>query len=276
MFLSIHALGVGSVKTAIPPQQSFSSIKLYGSGYFDELHAQKVILTDEQILSINTNQVWGINTLLLANFENELEAGNLKNNDLPITHWRIKRKLPEELLYKLIAEISYSDIESFYIDYTVKNKVEYEYLVYPVSNGIEGNPIGGIGMSEFWGWILSDGETTYNFDLEINSEDIRVIQDMKLFSNFSKYPAFSFGDQEYREGVLTTMPYELNGNKIDVSLNVLENLRSFINNKQTKILKNPKGEIMNVVTSDFSYKYLDQIGEQPYRISFRFTEVAEV
>jgi hypothetical protein len=72
------------------------------------------------------------------------------------------------------------------------------------------------------------------------------------------------------------MPYTWNGNDIDMSFSLLKEIEDFVSDGQTKILKSTKGDIWKVKTSDFDYKYMDNIGEQPYTISFKFKEVEAV
>ena len=53
-------------------------------------------------------------------------------------------------------------------------------------------------------------------------------------------------------------------------------LKTFINNEETKILRNGSGQVMEVYTSNFNFKYYDQIVEnnqQPYTITFEYIQV---
>lgn len=273
MLLSYSVLGDAELNTAIPPKKEYSTIKFSGECILDNIHVQNVELDDQTILNIETEQQWGVNTIFLANFEDTLEAGNLQNSDMPITHWRIYRKKSDEQLYTLLAEIPFDKAVSEYIDYTPGNQIEYEYKVHPVSNGTEGNPIAGISMADFFGWILTDGNTTYTFDMEVETENIQSIIDLKQYENNTQYPAFRFGNRQYDKGVLRTIPGTINGNIIQQTAEDLENLKTFINNKQIKTLKNSKGQVWQVITHDFNYKFMDKTSDQIAIISFAWTQV---
>lgn len=281
MFLNYNILGISDVSNSIPPKKEYNKTVLLGAAEFDNVHVLNYELDDETIKSISTEQTFTENTIFLANFENTLEAGNFTNNDVPITSWRIYRKKTNELLYKLLKEILKVPGSSFYIDYTAQSGVEYNYQVFPVSNGIEGNGTSGGGIMTFdYGWILSDQDEdiVYTFDIELETSDIQTLQDYKKYDNYSQFPSFSFGQKKYREGSLTTMPLTINSNNIDyeTTVDTLNNLRDFINNKEQKILKNSKGEIFLCSTYDFSHKYLDKIGDLPFTISFKFTEIGTI
>ncbi len=272
MLLSISCLGRSGLITATPPKQTFTNIRFVGSCHLDNIHAQNVILTDSYIEDITDEETYEINTLFLANFEDSLEAGNLSNSDLPITHWRIYRKKEGETLYTMIAEIPALPTESRYYDKLAQNKVEYDYEIKAVSSGIEGDGILGNGVVDFYGWILSDIEvdTMYKFDVEVESSDIRVMRDMHRYDNYSEKPAFSFGKKKFKEGSLKTIPLSYDSN--ECTLETLDALGDFIDNGEVKILKNTKGEVFYVITYDFRYKYADQTSEQIYTITFSFAE----
>jgi hypothetical protein len=272
VLLSLGCLGFGGLITAFPPKQIFSDIRFIGACHIDNFHVQNIELSDADIESITDEQVYGMNTIMLANFEDSAEAGNLINDDLPITHWRIYRKKEGESLFTLIGEVPISSIESKYLDVLAVNQVPYDYEVKAVSSGIEGDGIEGDGMVDFYGWILSDIESDilYRFDIEIESSDIRVLRDMHRYDNYSEKPAFSFGKKKYKEGSLTTMP--LSYDSLECTLETLNELEAFINNGEVKMLKNTKGELFYVVTYDFRYKYTDETSEQIYTITFSFAE----
>lgn len=223
-------------------------------------------------------QTWDdFNTIFLANFENTLEAGNLTNSDLPITHYRIYRKETGEGLYTFLDEIAFNPDQAIYIDYTAVNGVQYDYGVRSVSSGTEGQLIQGVGIVDFSGWILQNesGTILYNFDIEIESGNIQTVINMHKYENNTKYPVVAFGNMNYQEGSLQTLPLSINGNDYEQSIDYLETLRNFINNGEVKILKNSKGSIWKIVTYGYSYKLMDKTIEQYATISFSFTEVGE-
>lgn len=293
MLLGVSPLSVGVMQTAIPPAKSYNQVQFIGECTLDNIHLIKKILTDEEIKYINTTtltlpgiagyflgseQKWdSFNTIFLANFENTLEAGNLTNSDLPITHYRIYRKETGESLYTFLDEIAFNPEQAIYIDYTAVNGVQYDYGVRAVSSGTEGQLIQGVGIVDFSGWILQslDANTLYNFDIEVESGNIQTVINMHKYENNTKYPVVAFGNMQYEEGSLSTIPLTINGNDYTQTSDYLETLRSFINNGEVKILKNSKGSIWKIVTYGYSYKLMDKSIEQYATISFSFVEVGE-
>lgn len=267
--------GVTPVASAIPPDVSYDTIKIYGEAYIDELAVSNIDCGD---LNSKAQIEWETYRILLAHFDNSLEAGNFTNSDLPITKWRVKRRKVGETLFKQLAEIPKIDGISFYIDNTAKSGVSYEYAIFAVSNELESNPIRGIAMTEFFGWILSNtsGTTSYLFDVEVTTDSISVVKKFHTYENNTTYPVISSHQQKYKQGSITTIPYEYNNDVFTVDNTILNALETFINNEETKILRNGSGQVMEVYTSNFNFKYYDQIVEdnqQPYTITFEFIQV---
>jgi len=277
LILGLDSLLLNSFSSSIPDKKIYNIFEVRGNSTIDNLHLKNIEVLDADIISSTTEEIYGVDTLLLANFENTLRAGNYLALSKPIDKWVIKRKKVGEFSVKTLGSVDSTTFE--YTDYSQGNKQQYEYQVYPVDiDGTEGLAITTITSSDFYGWFLSDLNNTvvYKFDMEVNSDSIAINIDKKMYENFTKYPVFRTGKRKYHSGGLETIPYELNGVDINISLELLKLLEDFINNEDTKVLRNSKGEIFYVQTSDFNYKYMDNIAEQPYTISFKFTEVAEV
>lgn len=281
MLLSYNVLGSALTSRALPLKRGYSTVKFLGNSTVDDIHAQNDVLTNSEILGITTERTWNLDTLFLAQFENTLEAGNLTNLGLPITSWRIKRKKPSDSLYTQIAEIPFSNFQSFYYDYTMENNQEYTYAIFPTSNGTEGTGLEATGMSDFFGYTLTEytstsaTPTSFLFDADLETSDITTKQDYKIYENgYTAKPAFRFGTREYIDMEITTMPYSINGEEIVVDSTLLQSIRAFINNKEPKVLNHSSGiTYAKVITTDFRVKYMDKIESQPYQISFRITEV---
>jgi hypothetical protein len=267
---------------AYPSAKTYSKVTFKGISTVDNAHLQRVELTSSQMTTASqSQQQFGANTIFLFDFENNYEGGNYTALAAPIASYNIKRKKPDDLLYTLIDTVTQGSLTEFK-DMSAKNKFTYDYAVYPVAAtplaGIEGQPILGSGELDFFGWILSDidNTTSYKFDMEIESDSIKTTQDMKLIDTYTQYPVSSFGLRKYDRGRLNTMPYSLSvdGLTYTIDITLLTALKTFINDRQMKILRNTLGNIWKVVTDQFDYKYEDKIADQPYRISFEFTEVA--
>ena len=230
---------------------------------------------------------YGENTILYTGFNETLECGSLVTTiDYPLTAYKIRRKEVGDSLNPLLTTIT--DItKNTFVDYTCPNNKLVVYTVTPYfSSGlenIEGRGLssdeGGIKLS-FGGWILSSGiEATptisYTFSMENESDEIKVVTDYKKYDTYNTYPTFRWGNRIYKEGALKTIPYNyitLTG-QYEITVDLMEAIKTFVNDKNVKILRTPSGEVLSVCTYDFSYKYMDKIAEQPFEIKFSFTEV---
>jgi hypothetical protein len=289
MFLGVQVFGNCVFNNTIPPKSQQNKITFYGDCVLDGIHLQNTEISDSEILALNSEELFfNINTILLANFEHTLECGNLYDSVYPVQSLRIRRIGENESLNKIIAEVPYDSLDvnnMKYIDYTPQNRKNYTYTISPMvlkdGTVYEARGCEGVGLVDFYGWTLSSIEATptqYKFDLEIESDNIEVVTDFKKYDTYGIYPIFRWGNRNYRESALKTIPYSYTAltDTFDIDTTVLNNIKSFINDKNTKVLRNAAGEQFNVVTHDFSYKYFDTIQDQPFKISFRFTEVADV
>jgi len=310
---SYSAFNEGVLSNAVPAKTTYKKLTVYGDCVVDQLHGQSREIDDADLIDkydAVSAETWDDDyTLFLANFEDTLEAGNvLTGLEQPITSYQIRRQnryayydfLTSEddyfhttegfdfllevdggsSLNPLLVEISDPTVSTFK-DYTAKNYLEYIYTVYPVYQDLIGQGIedsqGGIALS-FWGYTLTDTVSstptiTYIFDTELESDSIKLNRGFKVFENHTQYPSVRYNNRKYRSGRLSTMPLDQN---LAPSNSDLQTLIAFLEDGTEKNLRTPSGDIMRVVTSNVSYKYLDRIADQPYNIEFDFIEVDSI
>ena len=258
---------------------AYNKVIFTGKVLLDNVHAQNITLTETQINAIvsSTPQTWGTDTSFIADYENTLEAGNVISS-APITGWRLKRKLSSESIFTTLKDFSKSTLS--YIDKTSRNNKSYTYSLFTLSSNGEGYGLETSATPNFWGWFLIDPttNTSYKFDAMNQTDSIPVNIDMKVYNNYTQYPTISYGKAKYRTGKLTTMPYNYSDETGDytIDIDLLNNLKDFINNNNKKVLKNALGEIFYVETYNFSHKFMDETKEQIYTISFDWLEVDTV
>lgn len=207
----------------------------------------------------------------LANFEQTLRAGNVSSD---IESFRLKRIASDGSLYNTLSDFDIT--EHSYIDRSLRNNITYTYIL----NSIDGDGNEGLGTTftaslDFYGWFLFDSSNIYKFDLENSSDSINTNLDFNIYNNYTTYPTVGFGSRNYRTGKLNTIPYTYNTTSLsyEFTFDLLEEIKSFINNKTVKYIKNTKGEILKIVTSNFNYKYNEVVVNKPYTISFDWVEV---
>lgn len=290
MFFSVNAFHTTALTNKVViANRVYDKVNLMGNGVFDAVHLRKRVLSEQEVLDIETKEIYGIDSIFVANFEGNLEAGNYTSLSKPISKWRVRRKKVGSFTPNLLKDLDVSNTS--YIDYLQANRTSYEYQISPVSSdGTEGVPLLTITESDFFGWFLCsiDNQTVYKFDMSIESESIALNMDRKLFEGFTKYPVTRTGKRKYHSGGLKTMPYKFHKggiyewyalpysvahNRTDNDL--LREVEDFISNGEPKILKNTSGDLFKVQTSEFSYQYMDVYDEQPYTIDFKWTQVGD-
>jgi hypothetical protein len=144
-------------------------------------------------------------------------------------------------------------------------------------DGREGNGGRDTGTLNFFGWAISDLATLqcYVFDMSIESGNIDINDDVKVYDNYQEFTVTSKGLRKYKTGSLKTIPYSYVSatDTYTIDKDLLDDIINFLNNDNSKILRNTAGEIMEITTSGASYQYMDYIEDQPYTISFKFTQI---
>lgn len=231
----------------------------------------------------NSKQSWQIDTILLAQFLSNLEAGNVSLGGLTIDKWKIKKRRVDSTNIQGLATLTLGVNENFsYIDTAIKPQILYEYQVLPMSGDIEGQPVTIQTSISFDYWWLSDATGTtnesYPFFAGINAglqvSDISVNKQRFVYDDtFNKYPIVSYGEQEYKSGTITAALIDI---FMEVSVGYRNSVLKFINNGLPKILRNPDGDIWKVDTYTCAYNRLQELKEPVSTISFSFMEVGKV
>lgn len=294
LFLSYNMLSEGILNDTLPARQEYSYLEFNDSNSslkIDALHVQDYEIDDDTILAVDSEESWNMHSIILGNFENTLESGSIVVSiPYPLTNYIIRRKEVGGSLNPILTTLDYDRDLVTYTDYTPRNNVNYIYTLSPYySDGSDSGYIEGRGLTNnqeigdkvsFWGYTLSDVASTpttqYLFDMEIESGEVNVVTDFKKYDNYTQFPTARFGNRRYKEGSLRTIPYTFNSgtDTYTIDITLLDEIEAFINNKGTKLLRNPAGEAIYCITTNFSYKYNDKIPEQPYTINFSWIQIA--
>jgi hypothetical protein len=225
------------------------------NGIYDEIKIDNKIISNDK-----TKEAWGISTILLSKFENNLNGGNVDFTGLSISKLRLKRRKLEDLNgWWSIAEVPYKDENQFsfeFFDNFNESDQQYEYALVPIlDNGTEGNYITNTVLSEFDGAFIVD--KNYNFKLYYNLEygNIQRIRPNSKYEPIgSKYPIIvSNGNINYEQGsiraLILTDDVVDNGATLDskTELKSRQALLKFLTNSKPKILKDSIGNIRCVM-----------------------------
>lgn len=196
---------------------------------------------------------WDLLTIMDANFNGNLRAGNLDAELLTVDGFRIKRRKTDEFDWVTIRCINKADIDDFSFiinDNLAENMAEYEYAIVPVSGGVEGNYISDTISTKFNGVFICDADTIYRFYAGVQYDTQDRVQKVGVFEPYGrKYPVVvSNGLIGYTTGAIsgTVLPNDyLQTKNLDRKAMVKERkqLNDFLTNKKAKIIKDWNGNI---------------------------------
>ena len=255
------------------------------NGIFNHLNITKNI--NENYTSYPPN--WDFDTIMDANFNGNINAGNLGQLSKEITEIKIKRRVVGEYDWTTIQIIpinSYEDLSFTINDNLNLNNMEYEYAFVPISNGIEGNYITQTIYSQFDGIFICDINTIYKFyyGVEYGSND-RVQQVGVLEPYGQKYPIIISNSLiNYETGSIkgSILPDDFGKtsnniiNREAISLKK-KNLFDFLTNGKPKIIKDwNQNQWLVFITSNPSASFNNNVGMGLVDVEFEWTEVGDI
>ena len=285
MFLSGAFLGLSTFQSVegsnIPLRHTYQKIRIYGNATIDKLQIKNIEMSDEDLQNIimTDNSIWDINTLAMAEFENDLIAGNISNLINPVTKWQVNRREVSGSTFKVLDVVDVGVSE--YIDYSAQHGKNYIYSLFATSENEQSEPLECEEVeTDFFGYYLVDEEEgkVYKFDLNVQSGTKQYQEDVTISKSYGKYPTISQGQSRYFSTTLSCIcgTVDING-RLQQSINYVDGLREFILNGKQKIFKTRRGEIYKVYTNNYSEQQLDDgIKEQIILVSFDITEVASI
>lgn len=222
--IGLDAFGINAFKSYSPPVRNIRHVTMKNAIY-DEIHIrEKTVGID---LS-NTKEDWQMDTILLAKFLGDLEAGNVNNQGIQIGKFAIKRRKLNEINSVTLGYKDFVNNNQFvYEDYTQPND-DFIYSIVPVGeNELEGQENSIEISSNFAGFFLVDKDSNevLGFDSYIGSEptvSVGLTQGRVQIDTLSKYPSFFYTEQSYNsfslQAVLMPEEWERIGQKYDAIL----------------------------------------------------------
>lgn len=262
---------------------SFNSVELE-NGIFSHWYATRDITSQYSPIVPTT---WDYLTIMDANFNGTLEAGNVHYDLTQIEGIRIKRRKLTDYDWITIDFIPISELIeslSFTInDNLTQSGVEYEYAFVPVTSGVEGNYVTNTITSKFEGVFICDKETIYKFYAGVNYNSNQRVQKIGTFEPLGKkYPVVvSNSIINYETGSVTgtVLPNDyLETYNLDKLKMVQERkeLLDFLTNKKAKILKDWNGNIwLMIITNNPSVSYQRGSSMGIADVSASWTEIGD-
>lgn len=275
--IGVTPFGTDTFTTYTSPVRNINYVEL-SNAIYDELHIREK--TDNIDLSPN-KELWQIDTILLAKFMNDLEAGNVNNQGIRIDKFAIKRKKINEINPITIGYKDFVNNNQFiYQDFTQPSG-DFIYSIVPIGeNGLEGQENSITLNSTFAGFHLVDKDTNevLSFDKFIGSEpsvNTTLNQGRTQIDTFSKYPSFFYNNQNYHtfslQAVFIPEEWENIGKKYEDIKN------QFVLSHKPYLVKGGDGSVYIVEVSSPSKEVPMNIydGREYMTLTLNFTEIMD-
>lgn len=231
--------------------------------------------------------LWEYLTIMDANFDGSLQAGNVGYVLDNIDGIKIKRRKVNEYDWITLAYVSAEELGttlSFTLnDNLNQNDVEYEYAFVPVVQGIEGNYITNTIKSKFNGVFICDAESIYKFYTNVSYGTNERVQQIGVFEPFGrKYPVvvsnslLNYETGSFKGDILNND--FLDTRRIDAKeiVEKRKQIVDFLTNKKAKILKDWNGNFWLIfITDSIQTDYANNSGMSIVNVESKWTEVGD-
>lgn len=232
---------------ALKSSQPITQIAIQ-NGTFDQLFVSK----NPDLTVENGYDDWNYDTVLNANYDSNLDAGNsgfsLRNTDVMLVKCREKGTME----WKTIYAKDINTIEDFHMYEIYKyapSNFDGEWMLVSTCNGIENSYVIKECMSKFDGMYIVDKDNMYGtiFDLEymdttsnINSSVLETLN-----NQYASVINHSNVNYESSTAIGTFLKFNQETCQVDLSLGMKyrEEFKRWLTNRKPKILKFPDGRI---------------------------------
>lgn len=225
---------------------------------------------------------WDYDTIMDAEFNGNLVAGNISYMIDQIDAIRVKRRRASEYNWITLYEVPISvteDLQFERYDRYVANAVQYEYALAPVIGSQEGYVNKNSITPEFDGCFLYEKENGYVTDLEISKGTITRNKETSVVTTLeSKYPyVISNGAANYDSGSFSMMFLPKDDTKeytTDGAYSYREEVKQFLNDGRPKIMKLTDGRTWMIMVEGSIAEDNDSI-ENVVHTSFDWVEIGD-
>ena len=253
------------------------------NGIFDHFNVSKNAEFDYSSI-IPTK--WDVNTIMDANFEGNILAGNVAVMAANVTSVRVKRRVKGTFEWTTIREIPVNKPEdlSFVIaDNLNAYNVEYEYAWVPMTNDVEGNYTIESILSQFQGVFICDVNNIFKLQAGVEYNNNDANQQVGVFQPYNrKYPVIVSNSLiNYQTGTISSwvLPEDFEDSKSLDRFEITkekEAILKFLMNKKPKIIKDTNGNNWLVYfTGNPSMSYNNNYGQGMVKVNAEWTEVGD-
>ena len=282
-FIGYDFLGGLNCLNPAPSEINNITITQIQNGIFDHYNATKNTDTE-----YNTNKPtqWDYDTIMDADFNGNLDAGNVDFMVEEVSAIKIKRRIVGTFNWITLQTVPIEELESFNFiteDRLNANFTNYEYAFVPIINGIEGEYIIASIESRFEGVFIADAEQIFKFfyDAEFGTES-QNIQAQVFEPLGNKYPVvISNGSLNYASGTfggaVLNDDFAITGEIDRAAITQKKNdILAFLTNRGAKIIKDWNSKIYLIfITESPQIDYKEGSGGGIPQISFTWTEIGD-
>ena len=253
------------------------------NGIFDHFNVSKNAEFDYSSI-IPTK--WDVNTIMDANFEGNILAGNVAVMAANVTSVRVKRRVKGTFEWTTIREIPVTkpeDLSFIITDNLNAYNVEYEYAWVPMTNDVEGNYTIESILSQFQGVFICDVNNIFKLQAGVEYNNNDANQQVGVFQPYNrKYPVIVSNSLiNYQTGTISSwiLPEDFEDSKSLDRFEITkekEAILKFLMNKKPKIIKDTNGNNWLVYfTGNPSMSYNNNYGQGMVKVNAEWTEVGD-
>ena len=261
--------------------EGINNIKLLNA-IFDHFNVTSNVSTP---VSTTIPTEWDYDTIIDADFNGSLDAGNVDFLAEQISAIKIKRRIKGDFNWITLQTIPVNSVEDLtfvFNDLLNKNNVTYEYALVPIIEDVEGEYIINSILSRFNGVFIGDAQTIYKLFYEVEYGNNTRNQQVGIFEVLGKqFPIFvANGELSYESGSVTATivneDFQQNGINRTAITQLKDSIKDFLTNKKAKILKDwNSNEWLCIVNSNIDINYKERYGMGIPSITFNWTQIGD-
>lgn len=236
------------------------------------------------------NPLWNIKTYMLAKYEDEetLLSGSNYTSISQITGYKIFREENGVLYYVQDVDSTQKSIQ----DFNTKGNTKQSFYIYPKilddGKSVLSSPIISEPISPVWDcWSVIglnkvrknvytvDVNNIWNFEVNIKSDSIKDNVRRQVHNTYSRFPKVMYGKQRYKEGSLSCLLGSISHTDCEYndSVELMDKWDEFVNNREIKLLKAPKGIVYPVDIYDSVFNIQDGYHNEAIELSFSYVQL---
>lgn len=282
-FVGYSAFSGPDCLSSAPSQVDNITSTTISNAIFDHLNVTKNI---DIPVSTTKPTEWDYDTIMDADFNGNIDAGNVDFLIEQISAVKIKRRIKGTFDWLTLETVPINKVEDLtfaFIDRLNAYGVDYEYAFVPVLEDAEGNYIINSIFSEFNGVYIGDFDNIYRFLYNVEYGSNARNQQVGTFTPLGKqYPVVvSNGLLSYDTGTVSATILNEDFNEtheikpVEIA-NYMKMLNDFLTNKKAKILKDWSGNIWLCICTDSpQVTYLTGSGMRIPRVTFGWTQIGD-